>query len=263
MFCVIARGTQNKPIIRHHCIPPRMANMGNANSIQCWWSWSWTGICEHFVGIHVDHKLFGELWNTYSPNEMPVSFLHVYFRELKKKKSVSTKKTHVRIYITVLLSITPVWKWLGTPARRRPGEPSLMRSHRGHYPETKEAAGTQCIQFQTVSPSLRPQSLAQWLTVGGGGWEEVGWEGMRVYSYLGFPRLCLWCSFGRGPQFQADHLCLLPQKARCLSPSVNYCVSSRVLSQGSDSVRTHQSLTSLSLIPYKLTLDFKTFSSQI
>lgn len=80
MFCVIARGTQNKPIIRHNCIPPRMANIGN----QCWWSWGWTGICGHFVGIHVDQQLFGELWNTYLPSEMPVSFLHVYFRGLKK-----------------------------------------------------------------------------------------------------------------------------------------------------------------------------------
>lgn len=164
----------------------------------------------------------------------------------------------------MLLSITPVWKWLGTPASRRPGEPSLMRSHRGHCSETKGAAGTRCTRFQTVSPSLRPQSLVQWLTVGGGGWEEVGWEGVRVYSYLGFPRLCLWRSLSqRGPQFQADRLCLLPQKAQCLSTSVNYCVSSRVLSQGSDSVRTHQSFTSLSLIPYKLTLDFKTFNGQI
>lgn len=118
--------------------------------------------------------------------------------------------------------------------------------------------------MHTVPDSVTLSAATEPCTVGGGGWEEVGWEGMRVYSYLGFPRLCLWHSLSqRGPQFQADRLCLLPQKAQCLSTSVNYCVSSRVLSRGSDSVRTHQSFTSLSLIPYKLTLDFKTFNGQI
>lgn len=182
------RGTQNKPMIRHHCIPPRMANMGNANRIQCWWSWGWTGICGHFVGIHGDQQLFGELWNTYLPSEMPVSFLHVYFRELKK--NVSTKKTHVRIYITTLLSITPVWKWLGMPVSRRMSELSLMQSHRGTLLRNKRSFWNtmhrvpDSVTFSAVTELCTVADCG--LRVGGRKWAGKVWGSILTLVFLGF-----------------------------------------------------------------------------
>lgn len=178
MFCVIARGTQNKPIIRHNCIPPRMANIGN----QCWWSWGWTGICGHFVGIHVDQQLFGELWNTYLPSEMPVSFLHVYFRGLKK--TIYQKFLMLRIYITALLSITPVWKWLGTPVSRRMGEPSLMQSHRGILLRNKRSFWN---TMHRVPDSVTLSAVTEPCTVADCGLRRVGGSGLGRYEGLFLP----------------------------------------------------------------------------
>lgn len=183
MFCVIARGTQNKPIIRHRCIPPRMANMGNVNSIQCWWSWSWTGICEHFVGIHVDQQLFGELWNTYSSSEMPVSFLHVYFRELKKKICIYQKDSCKNLYNSVAFYNSSV-EMTRNACAQEAGWAVFDAVPQGTPPRNKRSCWN---TMHMVPDSVTLSAATEPCTVADCGRRRVGGSGLGRYEGLFLP----------------------------------------------------------------------------
>lgn len=143
------------------------------------------------------------------------------------------------------------------------GEPSLMQSHRGILLRNKRSFWN---TMHRVPDSVTLSAVTEPCTVADCGLRRVGGSGLGRYEGLFLP----WFSWALPLMLPLPErtstlgrLSLLPQNPQCSSTSVNYCVSSRFLSRGSDSVRTHQSFTSLSLIPYKLFLDFKTFNGQI